>query len=216
MVNVRTFGVSGISGLVLTWLGINMNENHVVSISELTIPASSELDQHILKPWTSEDVFVQGDGQPYPDECAYFNFSASHDATYCDSFTVARTLTSTITTATERAVRCGAANDLECVLSHEVGFALPTAFLGDVQSSVGMRALVAPRIVSKTDETIHVRITPPDGAASRTVLMSDSVEIEYMDMNKRLQMETLRGEEAFCVQLLRSSYNPECWKKLDG
>ena len=216
MVSAKTFGVSGLSGLVLTWLGANLNEQQVAPLSELEIPPSAKLDQHILHPWTSEDVFVQGNGVPYPDECTFFNFSATHGATYCDSFTVSRTLKSTIATATDRAVRCAAEHELECVLSHEVGFALPALFLADVRSERGMRALVAPRVVNAGDEDTHVRITPPDRSLSRTVLMSAVVEVEFMDDDKRLQTETLEGQNAFCVQLLRASYDAACWRKLDG
>ena len=46
--------------------------------------------------------------------------------------------------------------------------------------------------------------------------MSTSVEVEFMDAAKRLQTETLEGDEAFCVQLLRASYEQLCWDKLDG
>lgn len=216
MVNVRAFGISGVSGIVLTWLGVNLNDAPIEPISRVDIPVNEWRDARMLKPWVSEEVFVQGDGTPYPDECEFFNFTSRHDSTYCDSFTVARSLTSMLATATERAVRCGVQKELECVLSHEVGLALPAAFLNDVKSQHGMRALVAPRVLSKGDETIHVRITDPDSENSRTVLMSTSVEVEFMDAAKRLQTETLEGDEAFCVQLLRASYEQLCWDKLDG
>jgi hypothetical protein len=216
MVNARTFGLSGISGLVLTWLGINLNEKQIQPLSEVDLPVNAVLNNEILTPWTSEDVFVQGDGTPYPDECKFYNLTLKQDATYCESFTIARTLTSTILTATERAVRCGADKGIECLLSHEIGLALPAAFLADVTSATGMRAIVAPRLISKQDEDTHVRVSTPENGATMTVLMTQAIEVEFMDEKKHLSIETFEGEHAFCVQLLRASYESQCWKKLDG
>jgi hypothetical protein len=49
-----------------------------------------------------------------------------------------------------------------------------------------------------------------------TVLMSQTIEVEFMDEKKHLSTKKFDGQHAFCIQLLRASYDGLCWQKLDG
>ena len=211
---VRAFGITGASGVVLTWLGIGLNNHTVSKINEVELPIIKNEDTGLLRSWASEDIYVQGDGSTYPTECNFYNFTNKQDSTYCDSFTIARTVNSIIHTASERATRCGGEREVECVLNHEVGFAVPSAFILSLE---GTKTIVAPRLIREGAEMVHVRTsTPDDDSQTRTVLMYTEVEVEFMDGSKRLKVETFTNEQAFCVQLLRASYEASCWIKLDG
>ena len=49
-----------------------------------------------------------------------------------------------------------------------------------------------------------------------TTKFNTSVAVEFLDgITKQLRVEEFRGEHAFCIQLLRESYEPACWQKLD-
>ena len=105
-----------------------------------------------------------------------------------------------------------------CILSPEIGLALPAAFLYD-HASASMHMLVAPKLLPHDAESVHVRISPPDGdgvTSTRTILFNRSVEVEYLDgKTKHLVRKTMEGNDAFCVQLLRHAFEPACWAALD-
>lgn len=82
-----------------------------------------------------------------------------------------------------------------------------------------MHMLVAPKLLPHDAESVHVRISPPDGdgvTSTRTILFNRSVEVEYLDgKTKHLVRKTMEGNDAFCVQLLRHAFEPACWAALD-
>ncbi len=142
-------------------------------------------------------------------------------ATLCSHFAISR-LSSTPTRAMERALNCAGAHATECVLSPEVGLAMPAAFVYmHDRGESSMKMLLAPRVVETLDTaaTQHVRVAPPDGDGvtdTRTFLFNRSVHVEYLDGSTRLMESTrLEGNAAYCVQLLRRAFEPGCWSRID-
>jgi hypothetical protein len=188
------------------------------------MPMSDEplrIDDALLSMWVSEDITTNSD-EPLDGECTFFNFSRAYASSYCDPFSISRMQTSTIRVAADRALRCAAKHDVECVLSAEVGFAVPAAFVADHGSESGMTVVVAPRVIatasSEADQVVeeYVRVSPPGGVfESHTVLFNHTLTAEYMTANKRVETRTFVGPGAFCVQLLRAAFTRECWEQLD-
>lgn len=170
-------------------------------------------DGSLLTRWLSDDL--DGD-EPLDSECNWYNNTVALDAGACTLFTVSRTPSRVFETALERATRCAAKTQLECVLGAEVGFAIPAAYIADQESDSGMISMIAPKIVAMADEK-HVRVSVPPQALfeSTTVLMNATVSVEYMNEKKEMKSAILHGKNAFCVQLLRGAYERTCWSNLE-
>lgn len=163
--------------------------------------------------WPSEAVA----GSNLPAECAFYNQSVVFSSELCSLFVVNRVST-LYQRASQRALTCAAAYGGECVLSPEIGLAMPAAFLYD-HTSAAMRMLVAPKLLPHDGEPVHVRVSPPDGdgiTSTRTLVFNQSIEVEYLDgLTKHLVQKRMEGSDAFCVQLLRLAFEPACWAALD-
>ena len=173
-------------------------------------------DDALLSHWPSEDLDAPIGAPP---ECAFWNATVVYARTLCSHFTISRA-TSAPARARQRALACAGAYGAECVLSPEVGLAIPAAFLYDAAADYdGMETIIAPRLLPLASEPRHVRVAPPDGDGvvdTRTFVLNASVRVEYMDGDSRqLQTRTLEGDAAFCVQLLRLAFEPSCWRALD-
>ncbi len=174
----------------------------------------------LLSVWPSEVV-----GSSLPPECSFYNSSVRFDATLCSHFTISRAAAAPAQ-ALRRALRCAGAYGTECVLSPEVGLALPAVFLY-AHATQSMRMLVAPKLVPLTErerngtdaEPLHVRVAAPDGdglLSTRTERFNATIAVEYLDGERRtLEREVLIGDDAFCVQTLRTAFEPACWRALD-
>jgi hypothetical protein len=167
----------------------------------------------LMSAWPSEAVA----GNALPPECAFWNQSVVFSSEMCSLFVVNRAAAA-YPSASARAMRCAAAFGVECVLSPEIGLAMPAAFLYDYATST-MRMLVAPKLVPHESNQTHVRVSPPDSdgiTQTRTLVLNETVRVEYLDgQSKALGTGVLQREEAFCVQLLRQAFEPACWKALD-
>jgi hypothetical protein len=106
---------------------------------------------------------------------------------------------------------------VECVLSPEIGFAVPVAFVGQHGENEGMKAVVAPRVLDTENATQdYVRITTPtDTLNTFTTKFNSTVTVEYMTSQKTVETSTFSGDAAFCIQLLRVAFEADCWKSLD-
>ena len=168
---------------------------------------------HLMSTWPSEAM----SGNGLPPECAFWNQSVVFSSEMCSLFVVNRAAAA-YQVAAARAMRCTAAFGSECVLSPEIGLAMPAAFLHDYASS-SMRMLIAPKMLPSESEQTHVRVSPPDSdgiTRTRTIVFNKTLTVEYLDgQTKQLHQERLEEEEAFCVQLLRLAFEPSCWHALD-
>ena len=166
-----------------------------------------------MSAWPSEAV----SGSSLPPECAFWNQSVIFSSDMCSLFVVNRAAAA-YKAASSRALRCSAAYGTECVLSPEIGLAMPAAFLYDYKTSV-MRMLIAPKLLPHESTQTHVRTSPPDSdgiTQTRTLVLNESVWVEFLDgESKSLGSEALSGDAAFCVQLLRQAFEPSCWAALD-
>jgi len=178
------------------------------------------VDKSILATWVTEEVDTFSD-EPLASECSFFNFSTQYTAEYCDAFTISRMQYATVRVALERALRCATTANTECVLSPEIGLAIPAVFLAAPEAPLGMRVFIAPRVLNLPPETNtlqrRVRVSiPSDTFTTRTVVMNDTIKVEYMTDSKTVKSELVYGEDAFCINLLRISYESACWTRLDG
>jgi hypothetical protein len=177
-------------------------------------------DDVLLSEWDSESLESDVGAQP---ECSFWEFETQFSRTLCSHFTISRATTAPVRAA-QRALRCAGAAETECILSPEVGLALPAAFL--VNGSTGnVRSLVAPRLLPLADSEAapaalqRVRASVPGADAlfgTRTFQFEKTVLVEFLDgASRRMQTMQLSGQEAYCVQLLREAYEPACWANLE-
>lgn len=181
-------------------------------------------------PYTAVEISANGQiFAEWPDgaetdelHCTFWNGSFYYAPSACDTFSVSRISTTTAQTAIDRAVRCAALHDTDCVLSGEIGFSVPAAFIYD--ATAGFRILLAPRLLalSDTDEAAknaetQVRIQDPTGSNPNFLhRLNKSILVEYLAGGSReVRTERLEGPDAYCVQMLRASILPACWGSLD-
>jgi hypothetical protein len=172
-------------------------------------------DDSLLSRWPSEDLDAPIGAPP---ECAFWNSTIIYARTLCSHFTISRAAAAPAR-ARQRALACAGAHGAECILSPEVGLAIPAAFLYEGKDHDGMTTIIAPRLVPFESEQRHVRVAPPDGDGmtdTHTFVLNSTVEVEYMDGDSRsLQKRVFDGEASFCVQLLRLAFEEACWAALD-
>ena len=167
----------------------------------------------LMSAWPSEAIGSNG----LPPECAFWNQSVVFSSEMCSLFVVNRAAAA-YQSARARAMRCMAAYPTECMLSPEIGLAMPAAFLYDYEQN-SVRMLIAPKLVPHESTQEHVRVSPPDSdgiTQTRTLVLNDTVRVEYLDgQSKGLGSGLLTQGEAYCVQLLRLAFEPACWAALD-
>ena len=148
--------------------------------------------------------------------------------TYCEPWFIRRGLTGDgVRQALEVAMRCAQRSHEACVLSHEVGYTLPAAFVWD-SSKAQMRSFVLPRLYALDNATqrrvalfapgtrsqtgAHHGISWWDQVGASTILlMNETLDIEYFDVHEKThRREAIEHEAAFCVQLLRQTLPDDC------
>ena len=212
MMNGR--GVGSAAGLVTllsstrVYLGGHDDVLPVVKVNENDV---------MMSVWESENYDSPFDTPP---ECRFWNFTVKYDASLCNHFTISRTSATTPTRAKERALACAGAHAASCILSPEIGLALPAAFIYDTNEVSSMKMILGPKLLPMEAETEqHVRVAPPDSdgmTLTRTFLFNKTIRLEYLDGLTRSMVTTeLSGESAFCVQLLRHAFEERCWKNID-
>ena len=138
-------------------------------------------------------------------------------------FAVSRISPATASKAVERAIKCAADYDTQCILSGEIGFNAPAAFL--YSADQGFRVVLAPKVVPLANEGEGggeggqklVRVNDPASQSTSMILrLNSTVAVEYVTPGSRsVVVETLTGSDAYCVQALRASVSPSCWEELD-
>jgi hypothetical protein len=147
------------------------------------------------------------------ENCSYYNFSTVYEpGGFCSHYAVRRTSAQLMEEANSRALGCAVADDLECILNAEVGFAIPSFWAfqhGELKMFVAPSLSPAEGAVAK-----EVRVRAPGSVSTRQLL--NSVTVDYMPKDSRSPVqEVLSGPVAYCAQLLRGAYDPECWENLD-
>jgi hypothetical protein len=162
------------------------------------------------------------------EECNFWNGSYEWSLELCSHYAISRLGKRVEQEALQRAVQCASRHSTDCVLAPEIGVGLPAVFVYD--SSDGMRLLMAPRLLPAStpsvgggddlrpaSESVAVRVHDPKGGNHRLIRsMRREIRVEFFTTDtKVLQVETLRDEDAFCVQLARRAISHACWDALD-
>ena len=187
-------------------------------------------DESLMSTWPSEAVDADPNAPP---DCLFWNYSVVFRKDLCSHFVVSRSSAMPLL-AINRALACAGHSGSDCILSAEIGLAIPAAFLfSESAQRMGITAVLAPRLLSPNPPpanlTQHVRIAPPtvhpnansdvedlfERSKSETFLLAREISIEYLDESRRLKTAELRGDDAYCVQMLRLAFEPACWKALD-
>ena len=151
--------------------------------------------------------------------CEWYNGTYVHEPSLCSHFAVQRLRAETVQQATQRALQCAAQWNTDCVLSVEIGFGVPAAFVYDAHE--GVRMIVAPRPVPLDEEeaggAVRVRVEDPREVDAPWVLEATRrLRAEFMAPPSRLlQTEVFEGADAYCVQALRHAVARRCWEALD-
>lgn len=181
------------------------------------VPATD--DGAIFQKWTLDDQSVWADdtGPPPQPNCSFWNGTVMYSSDLCSHFSLSRLATHIASRATDRALRCAAWHETECVISPEIGVSIPAAFVYDPSGEGGMRMLIAPRIVDNGNDLRTIRVQDPEEKTNGRVLkLNHTITVEYLPGGSRTPVsEVLNGSDAFCVQLLRSAFVDECWQHLD-
>lgn len=206
---------SGASGLVTVlaatgWLSSSPPPAQPV------VPATK--DGAVFQSWAMDEESVWSDASTKHVEpnCTWWNGTVTYTSDLCSHFSLSRMASNSAGRAVDRAVRCAAWFETECVLSPEIGVSIPAAFVYDPDSS-GMRMLIAPRILDTGNDTRTVRVQDPAELTSgRVIELNHTIRVEYLPGGSRTPVsEALNGSDAYCVQLLRAAFVDECWQQLD-
>ena len=164
-------------------------------------------NDELLEDWQSDD-----DENAEPN-CRWFDGTVVYESSLCNHFVLSRS-SSSPAIAFHRARRCAAKFQSECVLSPEVGLAIPAAFVAVGQD---LQMLIGPRFFQLDSEQKLTRVTDPGSALNtRTESFNKTIDVEYLDgFTRRPRRERLEPPASFCVQLLRQAFTAECWENLD-
>lgn len=185
------------------------------SPSEPLSGSASEPQRDTFSVWKSEmDGANAADGT----DCVWWSGMSRYDmSAQCTPFVVTRIGTNVADKAMRRAAQCAAAAATDCVLSGEIGFNIPAAFVYDAEA--GMKMIVAPRILEPPLESDikTVRLQDPMGEHPNQLFsFNDTVVVEFLRGGTRvMETEVFRANDAYCVQLLRRAVVAECWDAID-
>jgi hypothetical protein len=159
-------------------------------------------------------VVLNGDGGVLSDRdlCTIYKFDRIFSSDYCSAFVTARTSTSIFSLAETRAMACAVHSATECIISAEIGFAVPVAYISDV--SGGLQSIIAPKILTAENPTSLRILNPIDELNIRHTIFNTSIFIEFMTIEKRVVRKTIVGDDAFCVQLLLRVFDDACIAQL--
>ena len=188
---------------VLTHFGIFDSEQPKPFIAKVNV------DDELLSYWPSEDLFAE-DEDP---DCRFYNGSIIYKSDLCSHFVISRS-SSTPKRAFSRALACAVQFNSDCILSPEIGLAIPAAFLIN-GSSVTM--VVAPRLFPLVSDQRQVRVkSPGESASTRTSKFMVNVDVEFLDgLTRGVRRNVFSHSESYCIQLLRQAFVSDCWGNLD-
>lgn len=180
----------------------------VIQVESDPVVANVNPNDELLEAW---DLDVNADAEP---ECRWLDGNTVYESALCSHFVISRAASSP-PRAFDRALACAAKHHTTCVLSPEIGLSVPAAFLVHPSSTT---MVLAPRIgAPPTNETVNVRIHEPGRPlATRSMRFNRSVSVSFLDgRTRREETRVFTGDDAHCVSLLRVSFSPGCWEKLD-
>jgi len=153
-------------------------------------------------------------------ECSFWNHSVVYSSSLCSHFSLSRIANGMTNRAVDRAVKCAAKYKTDCIISPEIGLSIPAAFVFDPEHS-GLRMVVAPRLIETNSEINSeiktIRIVDQSGQSSgATRRFNTTISVEFLPGNSRTPViEQFKSVDAFCIQMLREAFSPDCWQALD-
>jgi len=157
-------------------------------------------------------VTVNADGGILGDDdetCSVYGFDIMFQSDFCSAFVTSRTSRSIFSIAQTRAMNCMASAETECVLSPEVGFAVPVAYIS-MRGDVGVQSIIAPKILNAFDPAMIRVSSPIDPLTSRRAELNSTIDVEYLNIQKSIERATFSGHDAFCIQLLLNVFSRDC------
>lgn len=166
--------------------------------------------------WAMDDDSVFTDSAPSKPNCSFWNHSVVYSSELCSHFSISRISSGITTRAVDRAVKCAAWHETDCILSPEIGVSIPAAFIYD-PAHAGLRMVVAPRLIEMDSEIKTIRVADQSGSnGGFTMQFNQSVRAEYLPGGSRTPVtEVFSESDAYCLQLLRSAFDEDCWRALD-
>ena len=209
-------GLGSITGLLFTLFGSPSPPLAPPIVAVVDVVA----DNGLFAVWTD---LAEGERR----RCDFWGGNVSYAPSVCEPFAITRIGAAAATKAINRAIECAAgADDMPtCVLSHEIQFGAPAAFLYSAEAGFDM--LLAPRLLEReerlsdadaADNSAFIRLSDPHDPATivGTYKLNRTVTAEYIAPGSRaVHTRELRGDDAFCLQLLRLSTLASCWESLD-
>ena len=162
--------------------------------------------------WSDDGLF--GSGGELTPQCDYWAGTSFYDTTQiCTPFALSRVSASIHSRALARAMACVRQAPTDCILASELGIAIPSAF---VYLDDAFIMITAPRILNGSNPKL-VKVKHPDGLSTPLRMrLNTSISFEAtLDGQRTPSTITAEGGLALCVQLLRSSIAPGCWRSLD-
>ena len=204
-------GAMGSAFALASWFGGASENTEILP----TIPATREgalFDQWPMDGFSTFDSTRDTLVPP----CEWWNQTVQYESPLCSHFSLSRVAVGSHDRAIDRAARCAANFETECVLSPEIGLSIPAAFVYD-EATTSMKMIIAPRLLPHDGGATGLLLQDPSEAmAHRAIVLNRSVRVEYLPGGKRSPVtEVLVNHSAWCVQLLRLAFVDECWESLD-
>ena len=209
-----TIGTFPLLATLLHSWGIFENISTDVDLSDLPTITASESGT-FLTPWTGRD-YTNGSA------CLPYNGTVRYKDGIC-SETMPRIKDSIFEDAMLRSNTCSRMWKSSCILSVEIGLALPAVFLHTPQK--GFHMVLYPEDTEQTvNNTIIKKIYIKDPVTNTRIHSPNNYFfapnkrlVRYIDVNtKDYEEELLEEENSFCISLLYRSFDDECWKKGKG
>ena len=150
-------------------------------------------------------------------ECEWWDVSVGNETPGdCSGWTLRRQLgVDTLERAAERAGRCAKRAGESCVLSHEIDFPIPAAFVWNA-SEHRMRPFLLPRLrrIEGVPTVRVAHVTPEEqtpGGREALLTLDKRIAVEHYDVRGRaLVHDEVSNDTAFCLQLLLRTVPDEC------
>tara|TARA_B110000967_G_C18769564_1_gene502329 strand:+ start:344 stop:1021 length:678 start_codon:yes stop_codon:yes gene_type:complete len=114
----------------------------------------------VLSSWSEDESNVP--------PCSFYNASGRYSDGICSHLSISRLSSIIQEEAMQRAFQCASHFETECILSPEVGLAIPSAFVYDPQD--GLRMIIAPKLWSLRDAPHKMKATNSSNETTLTLV----------------------------------------------
>ena len=171
-----------------------------------------------ISPWTATAVQLKNDGGflntwDTENECNFFNATYKYENGICSHFSTGKLNIATISESIDRAMRCAALYETDCIISPEVGLNVPAAYVYDAE--LGFKMLLSPKRINEKNETVKIAVHTPLYTTNPVFMFEHNITVEYTDpKHRRVVTESFVGPQSFCIQLLFEAFDDACWNDI--